>query len=44
MSAQEVVSLVVGTIDALGLTPIIVGAIVVAVAVGLMKWLGVLKD
>jgi len=44
MTAQEVISLVVATIDALGLTPIIVGAIVVAVAVGLLKWLGVLKD
>jgi hypothetical protein len=44
MSATEIVSLVVGTVDALGLTPIIVGAIVVAVAVGLLKWLGVLKD
>jgi hypothetical protein len=44
MSAQEIISLVVGTIDALGLTSVIVGAVVIAVAVGLLKWLGVLKD
>jgi len=44
MNAQEIVALVVGTIDALGLTPLIVGAVVIAIAVGLLKWLGVLKD
>jgi len=44
MTAQEIVSLVVAVVDALGLTPLIVGAIVIAIAVGLLKWLGVLKD